>query len=128
MTLLTTNRFPIPKRSEIWLVNFDPTVESEIRKTRPAIIVSSDAAGQLPIKLIAPITDWKDYFGRNFWHVRIEANANNGLKKVSAVDTLQLRGIDSQRFIRKLGKVSEEKMAEIILAIMILVEYQENGM
>ncbi|MEC4895269.1 MAG: type II toxin-antitoxin system PemK/MazF family toxin [Oscillatoria sp. PMC 1051.18] len=125
---MTTNRFPIPKRSEIWLVNFDPTVESEIRKTRPAIIVSSDAAGQLPIKLIAPITDWKDYFGRNFWHVRIEANANNGLKKVSAVDTLQLRGIDSQRFIRKLGKVSEEKMAEIILAIMILVEYQENGM
>ncbi|NET90250.1 MAG: type II toxin-antitoxin system PemK/MazF family toxin [Kamptonema sp. SIO1D9] len=128
MTLLTTNRFPIPKRSEIWLVNFDPTVGSEIKKTRPAIIVSSDAAGQLPIKLIAPITDWKDYFGRNFWHVRIEANANNGLKKVSAVDTLQLRGIDSQRFIRKLRKVSEEKMAEIILAIMILVEYQENGM
>ncbi|MBZ8180556.1 type II toxin-antitoxin system PemK/MazF family toxin [Oscillatoria salina IIICB1] len=128
MTLLTTNRFPIPKRSEIWLVNFDPTVGSEIKKTRPAIIVSSDAAGQLPIKLIAPITDWKDYFGRNFWHVRIEANANNGLKKVSAVDTLQLRGIDSQRFIRKLRKASEEKMAEIILAIMILVEYQENGM
>ncbi|WP_224410548.1 type II toxin-antitoxin system PemK/MazF family toxin [Oscillatoria salina] len=125
---MTTNRFPIPKRSEIWLVNFDPTVGSEIKKTRPAIIVSSDAAGQLPIKLIAPITDWKDYFGRNFWHVRIEANANNGLKKVSAVDTLQLRGIDSQRFIRKLRKASEEKMAEIILAIMILVEYQENGM
>ena len=95
------------RRSEIWLVNFDPTIGTEIRKTRPAIIISSDAAGKLPIKLIAPITDWKNYFASNFWHVRIEPNPNNGLTKVSAVDTLQLRGIDTQRLIHKLGIISE---------------------
>ncbi|ACB53253.1 putative PemK-like protein [Crocosphaera subtropica ATCC 51142] len=39
----------LPKRGEIWLVNFDPTLGSEIRKTRPAIVISSDAAGKLPI-------------------------------------------------------------------------------
>ena len=50
---------PVPKRREIWLVNFDPSVGTEIRKTRPAIVVSSDAVGRLPIKLIAPLTDWK---------------------------------------------------------------------
>ena len=48
-----------PNRSEIWLVNLEPTVGAEIRKTRPVVVISSDAIGKLPIKLIAPITDWK---------------------------------------------------------------------
>ena len=115
----------LPQRGEIWLVNFDPTVGTEIRKTRPAIVISSDAAGRLPIKLIAPITDWKDYFAPNFWHIKINPNVNNGLTKVSAVDTLQLRGMDLQRFIRKLGRISPNKMTEITLAIVTLIEYQE---
>ena len=115
----------IPKRGEIWLVNFDPTVGTEIQKTRPAIVISSDGAGRLPIKLIAPITDWKDYFAPNFWHVRIDPNTNNGLTKVSAVDTLQLRGMDIQRFIKKIGEIDLNKMTEITLAIVTLIEYQE---
>jgi mRNA interferase MazF len=48
--------------------------------------------GRLPIKLIAPLTDWKEYFAPNMWHVRIVPSATNGLTKESAVDTLQLRG------------------------------------
>jgi mRNA interferase MazF len=56
---LSNPNLPVPKRREIWLVNFDPAVGAEIRKTRPAIVVSSDAVGRLPIKLIAPLTDWK---------------------------------------------------------------------
>jgi mRNA interferase MazF len=98
---LSTNP-PLPKRGEVWLVNFDPTLAAEIKKTRPAVVVSSDAIGKLPIKLIAHITDWKAYFNQNLWHVRIEPDSTNGLAKVSAVDTLQLRGVDIQRFIRKL--------------------------
>ena len=49
----------MPRRGEIWLVNFAPTVGAEIKKVRPAIVISSDSVGKLPIKLIAPITDWK---------------------------------------------------------------------
>jgi mRNA interferase MazF len=120
---LTTN--PIPKRGEVWIVNFDPTLGAEIKKIRPAIVVSSDAVGKLPIKLIAPLTDWKAYFNQNFWHVRIDPDSTNGLTKVSAVDTLQLRGMDLQRFIRKLGQVSETTMAEIAAAVAAVVEYQE---
>jgi mRNA interferase MazF len=48
-------------------VNFDPTLGTEIRKTRPAIVVSSDAVGRLPIKLVAPITDWKARYAPNVW-------------------------------------------------------------
>ena len=51
-----------PERGDIWLVSFDPTVGSEIRKTRPAVVVSSDAVGRLPVKLVAPVTDWKTHY------------------------------------------------------------------
>ena len=110
------------RRGEIWLVNFDPTVGSEIKEKRPAIIISSDAVGRLPIKLVAPITDWKDYFAENLWHVRIIPTMQNGLLKISAVDALQLRGMDDQRFIRKLGEIDTETLEEIILAVAAVIE------
>ena len=114
---------PTPRRGEIWLVNFDPTVGTEIQKTRPAVVVSSDAVGRLPIKLVAPLTDWKEYFAPTIWHVRIDPDPSNGLTKISAVDTLQLRGMDRQRFIRRLGQVSPTTMEEIVLAIATIIEY-----
>ncbi|MDO9130198.1 MAG: type II toxin-antitoxin system PemK/MazF family toxin, partial [Anaerolineales bacterium] len=40
------------KRGEIWLINLDPTIGAEIKKTRPALIVCSDAVGILPLKVI----------------------------------------------------------------------------
>jgi mRNA interferase MazF len=116
------NPKPIPKRGEIWLVNFDPTIGTEIRKTRPAIVVNSDAIGKLPIKLVAPITDWKDYFTQNLWHIRLDPNTVNNLTKTSAVDVLQLRGMDIQRFIRKIGELPPEMMAEIAIAIASVIE------
>jgi len=123
VTSLPTNS-EIPRRGEIWLVNFDPTVGSEIKKIRPAVVISSDAAGKLPIKLVAPITDWKPYFAKNFWHVKIEADTEIGLTKASAIDALQLRGMDLQRFIRKLGNISDAKMTEITAAILTIIEYE----
>jgi mRNA interferase MazF len=44
----------LPKRGEIWLVSLDPTIGAEIRKTHPAIIISSDYIGKLPLKLVVP--------------------------------------------------------------------------
>ena len=122
-TSLNTNTVG-PKRGEVWVVNFDPTIGAEIKKSRPAVVVSSDAVGRLPIKLIAPITDWKQVFGQNLWHIQIQPDQANGLSKISAVDTLQLRGVDTQRFVRNLGRVSAVVMQEIAAAIAAVVEYQ----
>jgi len=108
------------------MVNFDPTIGAEIRKTRPAVVVSSDAIGILPIKLIAPMTDWRESFSRNMWHVKIEPNSDNNLTKTSAVDALQIRGVDTKRFFRKLGRVSETLMEEIVIAIATVIEYGEE--
>ena len=41
-------------RGEVWLINLDPTMGAEIRKTRPAVIVSSDAVGVLPLRVVVP--------------------------------------------------------------------------
>lgn len=115
---------PQPKRGEIWYVNLDPTVGAEIRKQRPVVVINSDAVGRLPIKLVAPITGWDNRFGKNFWHVKIDPDKANGLAKRSAVDTLQLRGIDVRRFVRMTGRVSSSQMEEITAAIAAVIEYQ----
>jgi len=118
---LTTNLHP--QRGDIWAVNFDPTVGAEIKKIRPAVVVSSDAVGVLPVKLVAPLTDWKPRYASNIWHVQLVPTPQNGLSKPSAVDTLQIRGMDVQRFIRKIGRVSPRFMDEIAAAIAAVVEY-----
>lgn len=111
-------------RGEVWLVTLDPTVGAEIRKTRPVVVVSSDAVGALPIKLVAPLTEWKDHFARNVWLVQVTPDSMNGLTKASAVDALQLRGVDTQRFVQKLGSVSPAVMRSLVAAIAAVIEYE----
>ena len=60
------------RRGEVWLVNLDPTIGAEIKKTRPAAIVNDDAVGILPLKVIVPITEWRDRYTIAPWMVRLE--------------------------------------------------------
>jgi mRNA interferase MazF len=45
-----------PKRGEVWRVEFDPSRGAEIRKRRPAVVVSINAVGKLPLRVVVPIT------------------------------------------------------------------------
>jgi mRNA interferase MazF len=114
----------IVSRGDVWLVNFDPTIGSEINKTRPAIVVNSDFLGILDVHIMVPITDWKDRYGKNLWHIKIINDDTNGLDKVSAVDVLQIRSVSIERLTKKLGRVSSTVMEEIVAAIAAVVEYQ----
>jgi hypothetical protein len=73
---------------------------------------------------LPPITGWNSKFVQNLWHVKIDPEKTNGLSKPSAIDVLQLRGIDVQRFIRIVGRVSSIQMDEITAAIAAVIEYQ----
>ncbi|MCL5772688.1 MAG: type II toxin-antitoxin system PemK/MazF family toxin [Actinobacteria bacterium] len=95
-----------------------------MKKSRPAIIISSDGVGKLPIKLIAPITDWKQSFDNNLWHIKLVPNGSNGLSKTSTVDALQIRGVDIKRLIKKIGFISEIEMQEIVTAVAIIIDYK----
>lgn len=105
------------KRSEIWLVNLDPTIGSEIRKTRPAIIVNDDGLGILPLKVIVPITDWKAKYSIAPWMVNLKPDRNNNLTKESSADCFQVRSVSQKRLIRKIGGLPQSKMAEIEIAL-----------
>ena len=101
------------KRADVWLINLDPTVGAEIRKTRPAVIVSDDAVGILPLKVIVPLTDWKTRYKVAPWMVRLEPSASNGLHKTSAADAFQVRSLSQKRFVKKLGVFSDGAMQDL---------------
>ena len=109
------------RRGEIWLINLDPTVGSEIRKTRPAVIVNDDAIGILPLKVIVPITDWKEHYSIAPWMVRIEPNSTNGLHKLSAADAFQVRSVSQERFVRKLGSLPLQTMDAIGTSLAVVL-------
>lgn len=113
-----------PMRGEIWDVDLNPTKGAEISKTRPVVIVSSDILRSLPIRLVAPITGWQDKFKERFSHVLLNLKKSNGLIKDSAVDTLQLRGVDLNRFKRKKGILTAAEMEEVTCAIAAVIEYR----
>ena len=119
-----SNKINIPQRGEIWEVKLDPAVGAEIKKNRPALVISSDSIGKLPIKIVAPITEWKQAFVGNLWHVKLEPDTQNKLSKVSAIDVLQVRGVDYQRFVNLIGKASPQTLEEIVTALAAVVEYQ----
>ena len=109
------------QRGEIWLINLDPTIGAEIKKTRPAVIMNDDAIGILPLKVIVPITEWKDRYSVAPWIVRLEPDAENGLDKPSAADAFQVRSVAQERFVLRLGKLSDTAMQEITRAMAIVL-------
>jgi mRNA interferase MazF len=101
------------KQGEIWLINLDPTMGSEIRKTRPAIIVNDNRIGKLPLKIIVPLTDWKDRYAVAPWMVKILPDNKNNIKKISSADCFQVRSISELRFVKKWGSISSVNLEEI---------------
>jgi len=101
------------KQSEIWLINLDPTIGAEIKKTRPAIIVNDNSLGKLPLKIIVPLTDWKEKYTIAPWMVYVKPDTLNNLSKESAADCFQIRSLSEERFIKKLGKISVSNLADI---------------
>jgi mRNA interferase MazF len=92
-------------------------VGAEIKKKRPAVIINDDALGILPLKVIVPITAWKDRYHGAIWMVRIEPDSENSLSKLSAIDTFQIRSISTKRVVRKIGSVSSNVLDQVKAAI-----------
>ena len=64
-----------PKRSEIWLVEFDPQVASEIKKTRPAIVLSISDVESIPTRYVVPIRHFEEKFRNIYYFYGICANS-----------------------------------------------------
>jgi mRNA interferase MazF len=112
---------PIPKRGDIWLVDFDPAIGAEIRKVRPAVVISMDSIGRLPLRMVVPITDWKPPYASFPWFVEIPATSTNGLAKDSGADAFQTKSVSETRFVRLLGEVTTTQLDDIASAIALCV-------
>ena len=102
--------YPIPRRGEIWLVSLDPTVGHEVQKTRPAIVVTDDIYNEHNwVVLIMPLTsrDKAEYD-----QVLIDP-PNGGLSNRSVTLPDQIRAIDRQRLVTRLGSLTEATMQKV---------------
>jgi mRNA interferase MazF len=111
----------LPKRGEVWSIEFEPSVGAEIRKIRPGVVVSMSKRGHLPLRMVVPITEWKPWCAEFGWFERIAPTKRNGLSKESAADCFQCKSLSLHRFVRKLGMLTEEQMEEIVNRVLFCI-------
>lgn len=107
-------------RGEVYLVRFDPTVGSKIKKTRPAIIIQNDTANRFsPVTIVAAITS---KFDDKLYPTEVLISAGEaGLKQDSVIVLDQIRIIDKARIVKKIGKVSAFTLKRADIALKISV-------
>jgi mRNA interferase MazF len=103
------------------VVDFDPAVAAEIQKVRPAMVVSVDTIGRLPLRLVVPITDWKPQYANYPWFAELPASATNGLAKDSGADAFQTKSVSLARFVSPLGVVTTAQLDDVASAIALCV-------
>jgi len=106
----------VVNRFDVFLINLDPTVGSEIKKTRPCLIISPDEMNRyIRTVIVAPMTTaGKDY------PTRIQCEFQD---KEGQIVLDQIRTIDKSRLIKKIGAVDPQVQAEVISTLQSMFAY-----
>jgi len=103
------------KRFEIYLVKLNPTVGSEIQKTRPCVVISPDEMNMLKTVIIAPLTSK----GFDFvFRPKINFQEKDGLILLD-----QIRAVDKSRLIKKIGTIEKETAKIVSLTLVEMFKY-----
>ncbi len=98
-------------RGEVWWVNLDPTIGTEINKTRPALVVSPDDMNErLPRVIVAPLTSKGQALGCRPELVFQGKNARIPLD--------QIRGVDKRRLVGKIGSIDPAIWHDVLLEML----------
>lgn len=107
-----------PRRGDIYLVNFDPTVGAEIQKTRPALILQNNIGNRTSdITIVAAVSS--QLKGKRYPFEVIIPTAQGGLTANSRILLNHIRSVDKRRLVRRLGSMSPERMREVERALLI---------
>lgn len=106
-------------RGDVVEVNLDPTVGTEIKKTRPCVVVQNNVGNKYSRRtIIVPATD-AEHVARPFAiHVPVPA-CEGGFRKPSMVLCDQIRAVDKSRLVRTLGRLSSSTMVKLDAALKI---------
>ena len=100
-----------PTRDEVWLVSLNPTQGAEIRKTRPCLVTSPDEMNRyLQTVIVAPMTTVT-----RSYPTRVQVRFQG---KTGQVALDQLRSVDKQRLVRRLGTVSGNTADEVSVKVL----------
>jgi mRNA interferase MazF len=111
-------KIAFPRRGDIYLVEFDPARGHEIQKTRPALTIQNDIGNQYsPITIVAALTSKFDT-PPHPTDVIVD-RGQSGLLQKSAVVLNQIRSVDRQRLIRRLGRLDVVTMRRVDHALTI---------
>jgi mRNA interferase MazF len=115
-----------PKRGEIYLVNFRPTVSAKIRKTRPALVLQNDIANRhSSITIVAAVTS---KFDEMLYPTEVLVTAPEGELSVDSVVLLnQIRSIDRRRLVRRLGAIRGSTMEKVERSLQIRTHLTNSG-
>lgn len=109
------------KRGEIWIVDLDPGYGKEIRKKRPALVITSDSFNKsLHTVVVIPFSSRAPKI-ISAEMVIVVPSRENGLDKKSVLLPLLLRSVDKSRLINKIGNLSEDKVFEVEGALKIVL-------
>ncbi|MCY7367270.1 MAG: type II toxin-antitoxin system PemK/MazF family toxin [Chamaesiphon sp.] len=97
----------------IWLVNFDPSIGTEIRKTRPAMIISGTLFNQRRKVTVLPITSSRPDRRMLPIVVEIDPDQTNGLNTDSFIICVDPMTFDKQRLVKQLGRLNVEKIHQV---------------
>lgn len=102
-----------PHRSDVYWVNLDPTVGAEIKKSRPCVIVSPNAANRSgPLVIVAPIT--RIHGKKVYFHEVFLSKGTANLPFDSKIKVFQLRCIDKKRLTDpKIGSIPTETIKKL---------------
>ena len=113
-----TKDIAFPRRGEIHLVNFGPTVGREIRKTRPAVVIQNDVSNRYSeITIVAAISS--QFSDPPFPREVVIDPEESGLPKRSAVIVNQIRSVDRLRLQKRIGRLTRLSMERVDEAIKI---------
>ena len=107
-----------PRRGEVWLVALDPTVGSEMQKTRPAVVVQNDHSNRTAqTTIVAPLTS---RVGPKLYPTEVLIPEGEGGCRVDSLVLLrQVRCVDRTRLLKRLGLVRSQTVASIDQALLI---------
>ena len=107
-----------PKRGDVVLVDFDPTVGAEIHKRRPALVIQNDIDNRhSPITIVAALTT--RIGGKPYPTEVFVRPPEGGLSRPSAVLLNQIRSVDRRRLVQRLGRLKPDTLARVDSALRI---------